>query len=90
MAPKLRGSAPEKSTESMHDMADRMYGTQPEAPPPTTPYTASPSMQNARAIQRKIINEGKTPKPVPDARGPSIPIGNPFTAASDLVKRWNK
>lgn len=73
---KIRGSL----SPTMHEMADQMH---PVAPPATTVNNASPSINDARTIQRKVMRGGAEAPPAVNARAPQT-IGNPFTAMQKI------
>lgn len=69
---------------TMAEHADELHPV-PSAPPKTTAANASPSDYDARKIQRSIANPNPQKFTGKGTTG-GIAIGNPFTAAADIVK----
>lgn len=83
--PKLRKSTADTAyVPTMAEHADEIH-----PPPPTTRNNATPSLNDARTIQRDVMRSGApAPKPV-NARAP-LTIRSPFTAVQTVIKNTRR
>lgn len=84
---KLRGSL----SPTMHEMADQMHPVA-QPPPPTTRANATPTLDDARKVQAGIQPDSQGNKRPMSQHGSTggISIGNPLSAAADIIKNIRK